>query len=78
MVTKTPDPNPNPYPDPELCETCLFHDKTAPEYKYNNVGVCRRYPPSIRNKHGVETVERQPIVFDRDWCGEYFRDARIT
>ena len=70
MVTKTP--------DPEVCKTCLFYDGKHYKAEYSNRGMCRRYPPCITDDNETGRLERQPIVFDRDWCGEYLRDARIT
>jgi hypothetical protein len=62
--------------DPELCETCLFYDSSPANYR--DRGLCRRYPPFIRDKDKTGVMERQSIVLKTDWCGEYSRDPRLT
>lgn len=62
--------------DPETCNTCLFFD--GEKAGFHERGVCRRYPPSLKDTDAIGQLDRQPTVCDIDWCGEYSRDPRIT
>jgi hypothetical protein len=53
------------------CDECKFWDKMEADElepgEYSS--VCRRYPPTIHMKH--LPCDRQPHVWDTDWCGEF-------
>lgn len=58
-----------PAPDPKTCASCAFF---TPERLGENVGECRRYPPSPIAA-GEDVISVSPQMGMNDWCGEYQR-----
>ena len=48
-----------------LCRTCVFYVKKGSEELKSNLGRCRRRAP---------TLNRYPVVFPDDWCGDHKLD----
>ena len=52
------------------CENCLFWTDDWEESEYQDVGTCRRYPPTRNSKRPKETG-LFPLTSCVCWCGEY-------
>lgn len=54
------------------CELCRFWLRVGA----TRMGVCRRYPPELRDQHILpEAFNRQPLTDAPGWCGEFSPSA---
>jgi len=49
-----------------LCKTCRFFIEHE-----NDVGECRRFPPTVVMQQNHETRTVFPRVYENYWCGEH-------
>lgn len=55
------------------CSSCRFWDRNTNQVS-EEVGICRRYPPSIpplQRSEDCETFAVWPLTVDSEWCGEH-------
>ena len=58
--------------EPE-CSSCKFWDRNTNRVS-EEVGICRRYPPSIpplQRSDDCEDFAVWPLTVDSEWCGEH-------
>jgi hypothetical protein len=51
------------------CQSCSFFEIEAKE----DLGYCRRYPPTLLNTGEDSYDSTYPVVGRTDWCGEFHR-----
>lgn len=53
------------------CQSCSFFEIELKE----DLGYCRRYPPTLINTGDDNYESTFPVVGREDWCGEFHRFA---
>ena len=54
-----------------MCQSCAFFDRE----KNDDVGFCRRYPPSMFFLGDDDFESLFPITGLAEWCGEFKRQV---